>query len=103
MRHQKVCMLQLFFCLCNPPRNPESGLGVLFLAVKHCGMHCPDNKREAPISEKAEEHEKAAHHAYLAHGYTQHAIDCYAEAAKLLSPILGGLALAGGSSWWLWA
>ena len=59
--------------------------------------------KEAAKYEKAEEHEKAAHHAYLAHGYTQHAIDCYAEAAKLLSPILGGLALAGGSSWWLWA
>jgi len=41
--------------------------------------------KEAAKYEKAEEHEKAAHHAYLAHGYTQHAIDCDAEAAKLLA------------------
>jgi hypothetical protein len=39
--------------------------------------------KEAAKYEKAGEHEKAAHHAYLAHGYTQHAIDCDAEAAKL--------------------
>ena len=39
--------------------------------------------KEAAKYEEAGEHEKAAHHAYLAHGYTQHAIDCDAEAAKL--------------------
>jgi hypothetical protein len=39
--------------------------------------------KEAAKCEQAGEHEKAAHHAYLAHGHTQHAIDCDAEAAKL--------------------
>src|SRR5664280_1172586 len=39
--------------------------------------------KEAAKYEKAREHEKAAHHAYLAHGHTQRAIDCDAEAAKL--------------------
>jgi hypothetical protein len=39
--------------------------------------------KEAAKHEEAGEHEKAAHHAYLAHGHTQHAIDCDAEAAKL--------------------
>jgi len=33
--------------------------------------------------EEAGDHEKATHHAYLAHGYTQHAIHDDAEAAKL--------------------
>ena len=39
--------------------------------------------KEAAKHEEAGEHEKAAHHAYLAHGHTQHAINCDAEAAKL--------------------
>ena len=39
--------------------------------------------KEAAKYEESGEHEKAAHHAYIAHGYTQHAIDCDAEAAKL--------------------
>ena len=39
--------------------------------------------KEAAKHEEAGEHEKAAHLAYLAHGHTQHAIDCDAEAAKL--------------------
>ena len=33
--------------------------------------------------DQAEEHEKAAHHAYLAHGHHQHAIQQETEAAKL--------------------
>jgi hypothetical protein len=33
--------------------------------------------------EKAEEHAEAAHHAYLAHGHSQHAIHHDTEAAKL--------------------
>jgi hypothetical protein len=38
---------------------------------------------EAAKCEKAGEYEKAAHHAYLAHGHNQHAIHWGAEAAKL--------------------
>ena len=41
------------------------------------------HNKEAAKYEEAEAHEKAAHHAYLAHGHTQHAINCDAEAAKL--------------------
>jgi hypothetical protein len=39
--------------------------------------------KEAAKCEEAGDHEKATHHAYLAHGYTQHAIHDDAEAAKL--------------------
>jgi hypothetical protein len=39
--------------------------------------------KEAARYEMAGEYEKAAHHAYLAHGHTQHAIRCDAEAAQL--------------------
>ena len=42
-----------------------------------------NNYKEAAKCEAAGEHEKAAHHAYLAHGHTQHAIQSDAEAAKL--------------------
>ena len=38
---------------------------------------------EAMKSAKAEEHEKATHHAYLAHGHTQQANHHGIEAAKL--------------------
>jgi hypothetical protein len=38
---------------------------------------------EAEKYNQAEEREKAAHHAYLAHGHSQHAIHHEAEAAKL--------------------
>lgn len=38
---------------------------------------------EAAKYNQAEEREKAAHHAYLAHGHTQQAIHHAAEAAKL--------------------
>jgi len=55
--------------------------------VYQCAAHHHERAayhyKEAAKYEKAGEHEKAAHHAYLAHGYTQHAIDCDAEAAKL--------------------
>ena len=53
----------------------------------HCAAHHHERAayyyKEAAKHEEAGEHEKAAHHAYLAHGHTQHAIDCDAEAAKL--------------------
>jgi hypothetical protein len=39
--------------------------------------------QEAAKCEKAGDYEKAAHHAYLAHGHNQHAIHWDAEAAKL--------------------
>jgi hypothetical protein len=38
---------------------------------------------EAAKYNQAEEKDKAAHHAYLAHGYSQHAIHHGVEAAKL--------------------
>ena len=38
---------------------------------------------EAAKLEQANEHERSAHHAYLAHGHTQHAIQHDAQAAKL--------------------
>jgi hypothetical protein len=40
---------------------------------------------EAAKYNQAEEREKAAHHAYLAHGHSQQAIHHAAEAAKLLA------------------
>jgi len=39
--------------------------------------------KEAAKYDQAEEHEKAAHDAYLAHGHSQHAVHHEAEAAKL--------------------
>jgi len=39
--------------------------------------------QEAAKHEIAGEYEQAAHHAYLAHGYTQHAVARGAEAAQL--------------------
>jgi hypothetical protein len=39
--------------------------------------------KEAAKYHEAEEHEKAAHQAYLAHGHNQHAIHHGVEAAKL--------------------
>ena len=38
---------------------------------------------EAAKYNQAQEHEKAAHNAYLAHGYSQHALHHDAEAAKV--------------------
>ena len=38
---------------------------------------------EAAKYNQAEEHEKEVHHAYLAHGLSQHAVHHEAEAAKL--------------------
>ena len=38
---------------------------------------------EAAKYNQAEEREKAAHHAYLAHGHSQHALHHEVEAAKL--------------------
>jgi hypothetical protein len=43
----------------------------------------PITTKEATKYDAAEEHEKAAHHAYLAHGLNQHATHHDAEAAKL--------------------
>jgi hypothetical protein len=56
------------------------------LAYHHAAYHherAAYHYKEAAKYEEAGEHEKAAHRAYLAHGHTQHAIDCDAEAAKL--------------------
>ena len=39
--------------------------------------------KEAAKYDQAQEREKAAHHAYLAHGHNQHAMDHDAKAAKL--------------------
>ena len=39
--------------------------------------------KEAAKYAETEEHDKAAHHAYLAHGHSQHGIHHDAEAAKL--------------------
>ena len=39
--------------------------------------------KEAAKYDEAEQHEKAAYHAYLAHGHSQHAIHYDSEAAKL--------------------
>jgi hypothetical protein len=50
-------------------------------AARHqerAAYHC----KGAAKYDQAEEHEKAAHHAYLAHGRNQHAIHHHAEAAK---------------------
>jgi predicted transcriptional regulator len=43
--------------------------------------------------DEAEEHEKAAHHAYLADGHNQHAIHHDAEAAKLHAEQCDNLAM----------
>jgi hypothetical protein len=46
-------------------------------------MSPPESRNEAAKYNQAEEHEKAAHHAYLAHGHSQHAVNHGVEAAKL--------------------
>jgi hypothetical protein len=48
--------------------------------------------KEAAKYDEAEVHEKAAHHAYLAHGHNQHANHHDAEAAKLHSQQCDNLA-----------
>jgi hypothetical protein len=50
--------------------------------------------KEAAKYDQAEEHEKAAHHAYLAHGHHQHAILQETEAAKLHAEQCGKLVTA---------
>jgi hypothetical protein len=54
-----------------------------YLGAARHHEHAAYHYKEAAKYEEVGEHEKAAHHAYLAHGHTQHAIDCAAEAAKL--------------------
>ena len=52
----------------------------------HAARHheqAPYHFNEAAKYDEAEEREKAAHHAYLAHGHNQLAIQHDAEAAKL--------------------
>ena len=53
-------------------------------AARHHERTAYDYKQAAKYDE-AEEFEKAAHHAYLAHGHNQHAIHHVAEAARLHS------------------
>jgi hypothetical protein len=50
--------------------------------------------REAAKYDEAEEQEKAAHHAYPAHGHHQHAIQQETEAAKLHAEQCGKLVTA---------
>ncbi len=50
--------------------------------------------KEAAKYDAAEDHEKAAHEAYLAHGHNQHAIHHDAEAAKMHAEQCDSLATA---------
>ncbi len=51
--------------------------------------------KEAAKYHETEEVEKAAHHAYLAHGHTQHALVHDVEAAKLQAEKCDGLEIPG--------
>ena len=54
-----------------------------YLCAARHHEYAANHYKEAAKCEAAGEHEKAAHHAYLAHGFIQHAIQSDAEAAKL--------------------
>jgi|ERR1700683_1310370 Flp pilus assembly protein TadD len=84
----------------HPPMK-ENGMSKTWEHYHHAGRHhekAAYHYKEAAKYYQAGELEKAAHHAYLAHGHNQHAIHHDAEAAKLHAESNDSLAIAGSKS-----
>jgi len=60
----------------------------------HTALHHERTAYQTAKYDEAEEHEKAAHHAYLAHGHNQNAIHQDPEGAKLHAEQCDKLAMA---------
>jgi hypothetical protein len=70
----------------HPLPNKENYMSNTWEHHHHAARHhekAAYHHKEAAKYDRAEEHEKAAHYAYLAHGHSQQAVHHEAEAAKL--------------------